>query len=188
MIKPVGPICNLGCTYCYYLEKENIYSDKNGVKGFTMSDEILEQYIKEYIASQPLENPKAVFAWQGGEASLLGLDFYKKAVAFQQKHSDGRYMENTFQTNGMLLNDQWAEFFAKNNFLIGISIDGPEKLHDKFRVTKSGKGTWKKVMSSIELMKKHKVDFNVLTTVNSENANHPLEIYRFLIPPLTRGG
>ncbi|MFV0544764.1 MAG: anaerobic sulfatase maturase [Bacteroides sp.] len=178
MVKPIGPVCNLRCKYCYYLEKSKIYSKKPNE--YIMSDEILEQYVKNYIASQPTENPRVVFAWQGGEPTLLGIEFFEKAIQFQQQHTDGRKIENTLQTNGMFINEKWAEFFKKHNFLIGISIDGPQDLHDAYRRTQGGQGSWKRVMKSIELLKKYGVRFNTLTVVNRLNAQSPLRVYEFL--------
>lgn len=177
MVKPVGPVCNLRCTYCYYIEKSNLYP---GEHAWRMPEEILEKYIESYIASQPLENPRVVFAWQGGEPTMLGVDFFEKAVALEKKYSDGRRIENTLQTNGMFIDEKWAEFLKKNNFLVGISIDGPQDLHDAHRKTVNGEGSWKRVMRSISLLKKYGVRFNTLTTVNSLNAEYPLRVYSFL--------
>ncbi|BDD09014.1 anaerobic sulfatase-maturating enzyme [Fulvitalea axinellae] len=181
MIKPIGPVCNLACTYCYYLEKENIYENKKSTPSrFKMSDRVLEAYIRDYIKSQPTENPRVVFAWQGGEATLLGLEFFERAVKFQQKYADGRRMENTIQTNGMFIDGKWAKFLKKHDFLVGISIDGPKDIHDRYRVNKGGKGTWDRVMESVRALRKHKVRFNTLTVVSSLTAEHPLRVYRFL--------
>ncbi|BDD07194.1 anaerobic sulfatase maturase [Aureibacter tunicatorum] len=181
MVKPIGPVCNLACTYCYYLEKENIYEDKKAMPSkFKMTDEVLEAYVKAYIASQPTENPRVVFAWQGGEATLLGLEFFERAIKVQKKYSDGRKMENTLQTNGMFIDDDWAKFLAKEDFLVGISIDGPKDIHDAYRVNKGGKGTWDRVMRSVQTLRKHKVKFNTLTVVSDLTAKHPLRVYNFL--------
>lgn len=178
MVKPIGPVCNLRCKYCYYLEKSKIYGKKN--PEYVMSDEVLEIYIKNYIASQPTENPRVVFAWQGGEPTLLGLGFFEKAIRLQQQYTDGRKIENTLQTNGMLIDSKWAAFFKQYDFLIGISIDGPQDLHDANRKNQTGQGSWKRVMQSIELLKKHGVRFNTLTTINRLNAQYPLRVYEFL--------
>ncbi len=175
LAKPTGPFCNLDCTYCYYLEKEKMYPD---TPSFMMTDETLEVFTRKYIHEQP--GREVTFAWQGGEPTTAGLDFYKKALAFQKKYGSGKIIHNSFQTNGILLNDEWCEFFSANNFLIGISIDGPEHLHNVYRLNRGGKGTFSKVMKAIELLKKYKVEFNTLTVVNNLNAEKPLEVYRFL--------
>lgn len=181
MVKPIGPVCNLRCKYCYYLEKANLYSQVNAnTQAYRMSDEVLERYISNYIASQPTENPRVVFAWQGGEPTLLGIDFFEKAIRLQQKYTDGRRMENTLQTNGMFITEEWAAFFKKHDFLIGISIDGPQDLHDAYRKNQGGQGSWKRVMESIRLLKKHGVRFNTLTVINRLNAQYPLRVYEFL--------
>lgn len=175
LAKPTGPVCNLDCAYCYYLEKEKMYP---GTSNFRMSEETLEVFTRKYIHEQP--GPEVTFVWQGGEPALLGLDYYKTALRFQKKYGSGKQIHNSFQTNGVLLNDEWCQFFRENNFLIGISIDGPEKLHDAYRLNKGGKGTFSKVVRGIELLKKHKVDFNTLTVVNDINSEKPLEVYHFL--------
>jgi uncharacterized protein len=175
MAKPTGAICNLDCEYCFYLEKEKLYPL---VKNWTMPDDVLEKYVKEYIQSQKV--PEIIFAWQGGEPTLLGIDFFKKAVQLQKKYSDGKKIENTFQTNGILLNDDWCIFFLENNFLIGLSIDGPSEIHDKYRVHKGGQPSFDKVMVGLEYLKKHNVEFNTLTCVQKDNSYKPLEVYEFL--------
>jgi uncharacterized protein len=175
MAKPTGAICNLDCEYCFYLEKEKLYPS---VKNWAMPEDVLEKYIKEYIQSQKV--PEIIFAWQGGEPTLLGRDFFKKAVQLQRKYADGKKIENTFQTNGILLNDEWCSFFSENNFLIGLSIDGPREIHDKYRVHKGGQPSFDKVMSGLEYLKKHKIEFNTLTCVQKDNAYKPLEVYEFL--------
>ncbi len=175
MTKPIGPLCNLDCRYCFYLEKENLYPDK---KSWQMSDVVLENYIKNYIAAQPI--PEVTFAWQGGEPTLLGVDFFRKVVELEKKYADGKKIQNALQTNGTLLDGEWCEFFRDNDFLIGISIDGPKEMHDRYRVDKGGNPTFKKVLAGLHLLKEHKVEFNTLTVVNRENAKNPLEVYRFL--------
>ena len=175
MAKPTGAICNLDCEYCFYLEKEKLYPS---VKNWAMPDDVLEKYIKEYIQSQKV--PEIIFAWQGGEPTLLGIDFFRKAVQLQKKYADGRKIENTFQTNGILLNDEWCSFFSENNFLIGLSVDGPSEIHDKYRVHKGGQPSFDNVMSGLEYLKKHDVEFNTLTCVQKDNSYKPLEIYEFL--------
>ncbi|MCK4922727.1 MAG: anaerobic sulfatase-maturation protein [Bacteroidales bacterium] len=175
MLKPIGPICNLNCTYCYYLEKKNLYLD---TKNFRMTDEVLEEFTKQYIESQNI--PTIGFVWQGGEPTMLGLDYFKNALKFQEKYKGDKSIENIFQTNGTLLTDDFARFFADNNFLVGVSIDGPEHLHNHHRLTNQGTGSFEMVMKGIELLHKHKAEFNTLSVVNKENSYYPLEIYKFL--------
>ena len=176
MAKPIGPICNLDCTYCYYLEKEHVLGTRPS--SWRMDEALLEDYVRQYIEAQDV--PQVDFAWQGGEPTLLGIDFFRKAVAFQEKFANGKKITNAFQTNGTLLNDDWAKFFRENNFLIGLSIDGPRALHDGFRVDKGGKPTFDRVIRGVELLHKHGVQFNTLTVVQSMNAQHPLKVYDFL--------
>ncbi len=175
MTKPVGPICNLDCKYCFYLEKENLYPN---VSKWAMRPEVLESYVRQYIDAQPTD--VIHFAWQGGEPTLLGVDFFRKMVELQKKYANGKQIENAFQTNGVLLDDAWGEFFAENKFLVGLSIDGPEHLHDAYRVDKGGKGSFRRVVAGMETLKRNGVPFNTLTTVHRANSYHPLEVYRFL--------
>ena len=175
MAKPIGPICNLDCSYCFYLEKEKLYP---GSSDFVMPPDVLEQFIKQKIEGQ--DAAIISFVWQGGEPTLPGVDYFKEVVRLQKKYANGKNIENGFQTNGVLLDDKWCRFFAENNFLIGISIDGPAALHDKYRVLKGGQPTFKKVMRGIEFLKKYQVEFNTLTVVNKENSYHPVEVYNFL--------
>jgi uncharacterized protein len=175
LTKPIGPICNLDCKYCFYLEKEKLYPDEHK---WRMSDEVLEEYIRQYIQSQSA--PEINFAWQGGEPTLLGVGFFRKAVELQKKHANGKTIANALQTNGTLLDDEWCEFFTQHKFLIGLSIDGPSDLHDKYRVNKQQQPTFDAVMRGLELLKKHKTDFNTLTVVNRANSQRPLDVYRFL--------
>lgn len=175
MLKPVGPLCNLNCTYCYYLEKKNLFPGKTQYK---LDEELLEIYTREYIAAQNV--PVVSFVWQGGEPSILGVDYYKRAVEIQKKYAGKKRIENSFQTNGTYLTDEFCKFFKENNFLIGLSIDGPEHLHDYYRVDNQGKPTWKKVMQGLELLKKHGVEFNTLSVVNHKTAREPLAVYNFL--------
>jgi uncharacterized protein len=175
LTKPVGPICNLDCKYCFYLEKEKLYPGENS---WRMSDEVLEEYIRQYIHSQP--SPEINFGWQGGEPTLLGVEFFRKAVALQERFADGKTIFNAIQTNGTLLDDEWCEFLAANKFLVGLSIDGPAELHDKYRVDKRQQPTFAALMRGLELLKKHGVEFNTLTVVNRANSQQPLEVYRFL--------
>jgi uncharacterized protein len=175
MTKPVGPICNLDCTYCFYLEKEKLFGR---TEQFRMAPDVLDRYIHDYIRSQ--NGPEISFAWQGGEPTLLGVDFFREVVALQHKHSDGRPIANAIQTNGTLLDDAWGEFLAAEKFLVGISIDGPAELHDAYRVDKRQKPTFERVMRGIEVLRKHQAAFNTLTVVNRKNSPHPLKVYRFL--------
>jgi uncharacterized protein len=176
MAKPHGPICNLDCTYCYYLEKENLYG--KGGRDFKMRDDVLESYIRQYIQAQPDEHVS--FAWQGGEPTLLGIPFFERVLEFEKKHANGKTIDNAFQTNGTLLDDAWGEFLAKNGFLIGLSIDGPEEIHDAYRVDKGGKPTFARVMRGLGILRKHGVEFNTLTVVNRKNSCRAHEVYRFL--------
>jgi uncharacterized protein len=175
MVKPTGAICNLGCEYCFYLEKEKLYPS---VKNRAMPDDVLEKFIKEYIQSQNV--PVITFAWQGGEPTLLGIEFFKKVIQLEKKYADGRKLENAFQTNGILLNDEWCSFFSENNFLIGLSIDGPMDVHNKYRVLKGGLPSFDKVMAGLEYLKKYNVEFNTLTCVQKDNSYKPFEVYEFL--------
>jgi uncharacterized protein len=175
MAKPVGPVCNLDCGYCYYLEKERLYPPG---EAFRMTPAVLGAYIRQYIASQPA--PEVTFTWQGGEPTLLGVDFFREVVRLQQKYAEGRKVSNAIQTNGTLLDDAWCAFFAEHGFLVGLSVDGPEELHDANRPDKGGHPSFRKVMRGLECLKKHGTDFNTLTVVSRRNAGHPLEVYRFL--------
>lgn len=177
MTKPIGPICNLDCKYCFYLEKEKLYPDE---RTWRMNDEVLEAYISQYIHSQPPDIAEINFAWQGGEPTLLGVDYFRKVVDLQRKHSNGTPIRNALQTNGTLLNDDWCEFLAANDFLVGLSIDGPRELHDRYRVDKKDQPTFDAVMRGIGFLKKHNTQFNTLTVVNHANSQRPLDVYRFL--------
>ena len=173
MLKPVGSKCNLDCDYCYYLEKENLYEKKNPV----MSEDLLERFVKQYIESQTMS--EIMFTWHGGETLMRPLSFYKRAIELQKQYARGRRIENSIQTNGTLLNDDWCRFFKENNFLVGISIDGPKEFHDEYRRDKMGRPSFHRVMSGIELLKKHEVEFNCLAVVNDYNVDYPLEFYNF---------
>ncbi len=176
MAKPGGAKCNIDCQYCFYLHKENLLHQPKQPK---MDDETLDAFIKSYIESQ--DGEQIVFSWQGGEPTLLGLDYFRKVVELQKKYQPkGTRIENDLQTNGILLNDEWCEFLHANDFLVGLSIDGPQELHDKYRKTRSGKPTFHLVMKAVEKLQQHQVRFNALVTVNRHNVKHPLEIYRFL--------
>lgn len=173
--KPTGAICNLGCSYCFFLDKELLYEGDR----FRMSDELADTYIRTLVEAH--EAPQVTVAWQGGEPTLMGLDFYRRVMEWEDKYRrPGMSYLNTMQTNGTLLTDEWCAFFAEHDYLIGISIDGPRELHDTYRVTKKGGGTFDKVMRGLRLLQKHGVDYNVLTTVNRINGDYPLEVYRFL--------
>lgn len=175
MVKAGGAICNLDCSYCYFLSKELLYPGSR----FRMAYALLEDYTEQYIAAQ--RAPEVTFAWQGGEPTLLGLEFYQHALELQAKHRRPEMrIYNTFQTNGTLLDDAWCAFFREHEVLVGLSIDGPEPLHDAYRVNKGGAGTFKAVMRGLELLKKHGVAVNILTTLHAANAPYPLEVYRFL--------
>ena len=174
MLKPAGAHCNLACKYCYYLEKNKLYPT---AQRHLMSDEMLEQFTREYIEAQTMS--QVLFTWHGGEPLLRSIDFYRKALSLQQKYAGGKHIDNVIQTNGTLLTDEWCEFFAQNHWLVGISIDGPQPYHDPYRLTAAGRPSWQKVMQGIKLLKKHGVEWNAMAVVNAYNVNHPLEFYRF---------
>ncbi len=175
LAKPNGAICNLACSYCYFLDKSLLYPNSK----FRMSEETLDAYIKQLIETH--RSNEVTVAWQGGEPTLMGVEFYRKAIQIQEKYRrPGMTFENTMQTNGTLLDDEWCQFFKENNFLIGLSLDGPRHLHDFYRVDKSGAPTFDKVIRGLRLLQKHEVEYNILTTVNHNNADHPVEVYRFL--------
>ncbi|MBI2301826.1 MAG: anaerobic sulfatase maturase [Armatimonadetes bacterium] len=175
MTKPIGPLCNLDCTYCFYLRKESLYPDAADWK---MSDAVLEAYVRQYIEAQQV--PECHFAWQGGEPTLLGVDFYRRAVAYQHKYRrPGMVIHTAFQTNGTLLDEEWCAFLRENHFLIGLSIDGPRELHDHYRVNKGGKPTFDQVYAALQLLQRERVEHNVLCVVNARNAPHGLEVYEF---------
>ncbi len=175
MAKPAGPACNLHCTYCFYLEKKALLPETRPSR---MSDEVLGAYIRKYIQSQP--GSSVTFEWQGGEPALVGVGFFQRALELQKKYSGGKEVANSFQTNGTLLDDHWCAFLARNNFLVGLSLDGPEAVHDAYRVDKDGRATSGKVLNALRLMQKHGVQVNVLAAVNCESSKQPLEVYRFL--------
>ena len=177
MAKPAGPSCNLACDYCYYLEKKNLYKRDAGAGVLEMSDDILEMYIKQYIESQTMA--QVLFTWHGGEALMRSLSFFRKVVRLQKKYAHGRLIDNSIQTNGTLLNDEWCQFFKENNWLVGVSIDGPERFHDKYRHNMKGKPSFAKVMKGIEMLQRYGVEWNALAVVNDFNGDYPLEFYRF---------
>ena len=174
MLKPAGSLCNLDCHYCYYLDKAGIYGGREP----RMSLEMLEKVVKEYIAAN--EVPEVTFNWHGGEPLVLGLDFYRKAMEFQHKYANGKVIHNTIQTNGTLLNRDWTEFFRSNGFLVGISLDGPQDIHDKYRRDKGGLPTFDKVMRGVNLLRTGGVEFNTMSTVNKASEGRGLEVYPFL--------
>ena len=175
MLKPRGPVCNLGCAYCYYLSKDSLYPGSD----FCMSDGVLESFTRQYIAAHRV--PEVTFGWQGGEPLLMGLDFFRRAVALQETHRrPGMRIVNALQTNGTLLDDDWCRFFQEHDFLVGLSLDGPREAHDAYRADKGGNPSFDRVMTGLALLKEHAVEFNILTTVHAANADRPVEVYRFL--------
>mgnify|MGYP001140994131 FL=1 len=174
MLKPVGAVCNLACEYCYYLEKGKLYPE---VKNHVMSEALLEKFIKEYLECQTMQ--QVLFTWHGGETLMRPISFYKKALELQQKYAGGRQIDNCIQTNGTLLNDDWCKFFKDNNFLVGVSIDGPQEFHDAYRRNKQGLPSFYKVMKGIERMKKFGVEYNAMAVVNDYNVDYPIEFYQF---------
>ena len=187
MLKPVGAVCNLACDYCYYLEKAKLYREN---PKHVMSEELLEKFIEEYINSQTM--PQVLFTWHGGETLMRPLSFYKRAMTLmrplsfykramelQKKYAHGRTIDNCIQTNGTLLTDEWCQFFKENNWLVGVSIDGPQEFHDEYRKNKQGRPSFHKVMQGINLLKKHGVEWNGMAVVNDYNADYPEEFYRF---------
>ena len=178
MSKPIGAACNIDCTYCYYLSKQDLLEYKEGCSP-KMPENDLETYIRQYIEQQ--NTPEIIFTWQGGEPTMLGLAYFEEIVRLQKKYTPANtIISNDLQTNGTLLNDKWCAFLARNNFLVGLSIDGPQMYHDAFRTNKSGRGTFTRVMESVALLHKHRVNFATLTCVNSLTSKQPLEVYRFL--------
>jgi len=169
MAKPASSRCNLNCRYCFYLDK---------TQQPVMNDDTLEVFIRQHIEAQPGDDVQ--FAWQGGEPTLCGLDFFRRVAALQQRYAGDKRIYNAFQTNGILLNDEWCQFFKQHGWLVGISIDGPPELHDAFRVSRSGKPTHHKVLQAIECLKAHQVEFNLLVVVNRLNSQHPRQLYRYL--------
>ncbi|MDW2742482.1 anaerobic sulfatase maturase [Atlantibacter subterraneus] len=181
MAKPVSYQCNIACDYCFYLEKEQgTLKPKKPARH--MDDDTLRRYVKQYIEANPAQEVE--FTWQGGEPTLAGLDFYQKALAWQKQFAGGKTIRNSMQTNGVMIDDQWAEFLARNQFLVGLSVDGPAWLHDRYRKTRGGKSVFDKVVQAMAVMQKHRVEVNVLTVVNNATAEAPLEIYRFITEEL----
>jgi uncharacterized protein len=175
LAKPTGAICNLDCAYCFFLEKEQLYPGSR----FRMDDDLLQNYVRQTIESQAVS--EATIAWQGGEPTLMGLDFFRRSIAYERQFCPpGMAIRNTIQTNGTLIDDEWAAFFKEHDFLVGISIDGPSELHNQYRLDKGGAPTFDKVMRGLGYLQKHGVDYNALVTLNHANAGHPLDVYRFL--------
>lgn len=174
MLKPAGALCNLRCKYCYYLEKNELYKRQGN---HVITDELLEKFVKEYIEAQT--TPNILFTWHGGETLMRPISFYRRALELQRIYSHGRQIDNCIQTNGTLLNDEWCEFFKQNNFLVGVSIDGPQEFHDEYRKTGTGRPTFRDVMKGINLLNKHGVEWNALAVVNDFNADYPLDFYHF---------
>jgi uncharacterized protein len=172
--KPTGPVCNLNCEYCFYLEKQALFSRG---EQYRMSDDVLSAFITNYITSQT--TPVVEFVWQGGEPTLLGVDFFRRVIELQKPFAGAKTITNSLQTNGTLLTDEWCVFLKKHNFMVGISLDGPKDIHDRYRRDRKGKGTFDQVMRGLRLLQKHKVEYNVLACVARETAKHPLEVYRF---------
>ena len=174
LAKPSGSTCNLDCTYCFFLSKEALYPNSKS----RMADQTLENYIRQTLEAH--RTPEVTIAWQGGEPTLMGVEFFRRSIEFAERYKrPGQTIEYTFQTNGVLLDDEWCAFFKEHNFLIGISVDGPEEIHDTYRLNKGGQGTFKQVMRGLDFLKKHEVDFNILCTVNAANQHHGRRVYRF---------
>jgi uncharacterized protein len=174
MLKPVGSRCNLDCAYCYYLDKAGIYGGREAL----MSDGLLEEYVRQYIEGNKVDLVN--FNWHGGEPLTAGIDFFRRAMEFQKKYAGGKRIDNTIQTNGTLVTEEWCELFRENNFLVGVSIDGPRDIHDAFRRDRGGMPTFDKVVAAIEMMKREKVEFNTLSTVNAKSEGRGGEVYRFM--------
>lgn len=170
--KPSSFQCNLKCDYCFYLEKESQFTHEKW-----MDDSTLKEFIKQYIAAS---GNQVYFTWQGGEPTLAGLDFFRKVIHYQQCYAGQKRIFNALQTNGILLNNEWCAFLKEHEFLVGISIDGPQELHDRYRRSNSGNGTFAKVIAAIERLKSYQVEFNTLTVINNVNVHYPLEVYHFL--------
>lgn len=177
--KPIGARCNLDCTYCYYLHKEQLLCDQSAGR---MADDLLEEFIRRYIESQEVD--EVSFNWHGGEPALLGLDYYRRVIELQQKYAGAKRIKNEFQTNGVLLDESWCEFFAEHHFYVGLSIDGPKHLHDQFRVGKGGSPTFDQVYHAAKLLRQYGVAFNPMVVVSAANARHPAEVYQFLTQDL----
>lgn len=174
MAKPAGSMCNLACEYCYYLEKKELYAEAGRQ---TMSDQVLDNFVKQYIEAQTGSDVQ--FTWHGGEALLRPLDFYRRAMELQRKYAGGRHIDNSLQTNGLLLTDEWCRFLKENNWLVGLSIDGPQRYHDEYRRDRAGNGSFGKVMRAARMLNNYGIEWNAMAVVNDYNADHPLEFYNF---------
>jgi uncharacterized protein len=172
--KPIGPVCNLNCEYCFYLEKKALFGPR---EDYRMPDHVLAAFIRGYIEAQP--TPAVEFVWQGGEPTLLGIDFFKRVIELQKPFTQRKTVTNSLQTNGTLLTDRWCAFLKTHGFLVGISLDGPKEVHDRYRRDCKGEGSFDKVMRGLRLLQKHGVECNVLASVARETARKPMEIYRF---------
>jgi len=174
LAKPIGSVCDIACDYCFYLEKRELYP---GERQFRMGDEVLAKYVEQYVAAQP--GPVVEFVWHGGEPTLLGIDFYRRVLELQKPWRARKEIRNTLQTNAIGLDDAWCEFFKANGFFVGVSLDGPKEVHDRYRKDRHGQGTFDRVMAGVRLLQKHGVEFNALACVGRETAYKPLEVYRF---------
>jgi uncharacterized protein len=173
--KPIGAVCNLNCSYCYYLKKEHLYPEG---EPFRMPDDLLEDYVVQHIMAAP--GPQISFSWHGGEPTILGLDYFRKIVALQRKHKPaGGYITNGVQTNGILIDEEWCKFFAQENFGVGLSLDGPQEMHDRYRVNKGGQPSHKQAMRAFKLVRRHQIPCDMLCVVNDHNVNYPGRVYRF---------
>ena len=177
MTKPAGSLCNLRCKYCYYLEKSHLYADESAAARYAMDDTTLENFIRQYIEAQTM--PQVLFTWHGGEPLMRPISFYRRVVELQRQYARGRHIDNCIQTNGTMLTDEWCEFFHENNWLVGISIDGPQEFHDEYRRASGNQPSFYKVMRGISLLKKHGVEWNAMGVVNDFNADYPLDVYHF---------
>lgn len=175
LAKPIGPLCNLACDYCFYLKKQALFP---ALHNFRMSDAMLESFIRRYIESH--DGPEVAFAWQGGEPTLCGISFFEKAVALQQRYAHGRRISNALQTNGTLLDHEWGAFLHDHHFLVGLSLDGPRRLHDRHRQDKHRQSSFDRVMRGLAILQKHRVEHNALTVVSSANVDYPIDVYHFL--------
>lgn len=173
--KPIGPVCNLNCEYCFYLEKQALFGPG---EQYRMSGEVLSAFITNYVTNQP--TPEVAFVWQGGEPTLLGIEFFRQVLELQKPFAGKKTITNSLQTNGTLLTDEWCSFFREHNFMVGISLDGPQEVHDRYRSDRAGKGSFAQVIAGLRLLQKHQVEYNVLVSVARDTAKRPLEVYRFL--------
>src|SRR5574344_778184 len=177
MVKPAGAVCNLNCTYCYYLEKNKLYKNVSTPQREILSEDLLEEFIRQYIGAQT--QSQIIFTWHGGEPLMRPMSFYRKVMALQQKYARGRWIDNCLQTNGTMLTDEWCQFLKDNQWLVGVSVDGPREYHDAYRRSRGGTPSFERVMHGIELLKKYGVEWNAMAVVNDLNSEHPLEFYRF---------